>query len=185
MRLLVSLLLLATYTSCTTPQSADLLNTTAWQPVGDSQWRYAGKQVVGRAVDGQAGALMTTRPHGDFEFRVDFHPDSTVNSGVFVRCADRTVDPNTCYEFNVWDNNPNQTYRTGGVVLRAEPRARVETVDQWNTYRIEARGGRVRAWINDTLVADLEDESLPSGYIGLQAAGEGEIRFRNARVREL
>ena len=185
MRLLVLLFLLVTYSGCTAPRSVDLINSTAWRPVGDASWRYAGKQVIGWATDGQAGALMTTQPYGDFDFRVEFKPDSTVNSGVFVRCAERVFDPNTCYEFNIWDNNPNQTYRTGGVVLRAEPTARVETTGQWNTYRVEARGGRLRAWINDVPVANLADTNLASGYFGLQAAGEGEVRFRNARVREL
>jgi len=63
--------------------------------------------------------------------------------------------------------------------------------EEWNHYRIEAIGDRIRAWINDVPVADLTDEMDPSGFIGLQVhsvrddmAGK-EIRFRNIKIKEV
>ena len=175
---------LATLTACTTP-TLDLLNNQTWQPTGQAGWRYAGKQLVGTVSDGAEGAMITTQGYENFDFQVEFQPDSTVNSGVFVRCQGRSIDFKSCYEFNIWDFNPNQTYRTGAVVLRAEPLAQVNSVGQWNTYRVLAKGNHLQAWVNGTMVADLTDDELMGGYIGLQASGEGEIRFRNAKLQPL
>ena len=39
---------------------------------------------------------------------------------------------------------------------------------EWNHYRIEAIGPRLRVWINDGAVADVIDDASASGFIGLQ-----------------
>lgn len=185
MRLLLPLLLAYSLSACAPGKHLALQDTAVWQATGNANWRYAGKELVGTVRDGQVGALMTTRSYDNFEFSVDFRPDATVNSGVFVRCATRQIDMRACYELNIWDDNPSPPNRTGAVVLRAEPLNQVQTIDRWSTYRVRAEGGRIRAWIDDTPVADLEDDELPSGYLGLQASGTGTIRFRKARLSEL
>jgi hypothetical protein len=40
-------------------------------------------------------------------------------------------------------------------------------------------------WINETLTADTSDNALIEGYIGLQAKGTGEIKFRNFSIKTL
>ena len=70
----------------------------------------------------------------------------------------------------------------GAVVRRELPLKYVETLDQWNTYKILCEGNRVKAWVNDVLVTDMINEELSEGYIALQAAGKGEISFRNITV---
>ena len=169
--------------ACLGSNSSGFLNPGDWSPVGEATWRYAGKQIVGTVTGGQEGAFMSRRTYDDFELTLDFKPDSTVNSGIFLRCTERAIDPQTCYEFNIWDNNPNPTYRTGGVVLRAEPLAHVETIGHWNTYRLRLQGDRLQAWVNGTMVANLRDRKIAEGYVGLQASGEGTVRFRGVRVR--
>lgn len=67
--------------------------------------------------------------------------------------------------------------------------------DQWNKFRVQARGPRIRIWINGVLVEDFKDEetfrSHPKGFIGLQChfipAGTGpyECGWRNIRIRAL
>ncbi|MEY4940722.1 MAG: hypothetical protein RIQ93_2457 [Verrucomicrobiota bacterium] len=65
----------------------------------------------------------------------------------------------------------------------------------WNAARIEARGRRLRTWLNGVLMADIEDKAdiaIPRGFIGMQvhatknAALFGkEAAFRNIRVQRL
>ncbi len=58
---------------------------------------------------------------------------------------------------------------------------------QWNKYRIEAAGDRLRIWVNGVLTTDFRDKEDASGYIALQHHGEaGKIyRFRNVRIKPL
>lgn len=57
----------------------------------------------------------------------------------------------------------------------------------WNTYRIECRGDRLKIYVNDILTTDVQDDMDASGYFALQHHGEeGKVyRFRNVRVKEL
>jgi hypothetical protein len=65
----------------------------------------------------------------------------------------------------------------------------------WNTMRIEARGPRLRTWLNGQLMADIEDNfegRIHRGFFGLQvhrtedpkALGK-RVWFRNLRVQRL
>ena len=59
---------------------------------------------------------------------------------------------------------------------------------EWNTYRIRAKGDRIRTWINGEPSADLVDPAgRKAGVIGLQmhSGGPMEVRFRELEVREL
>ena len=48
------------------------------------------------------------------------------------------------------------------------PSSRCTSSGQWNHYRIEAIGPRLRVWINGAPAADVIDAEKPSGFIGLQ-----------------
>ena len=63
--------------------------------------------------------------------------------------------------------------------------------DEWNKYRIQARGNNIKTWINGVPVADLKDDVDARGFIALQVhsvddhlAGK-QVRWRNIRLREL
>jgi putative membrane-bound dehydrogenase-like protein len=61
-------------------------------------------------------------------------------------------------------------------------------VDEWNTYKIEARGSRVRTWINAQLCVDVEDAKISRrGIFGLQihAGGPMEVRFKDLKLEVL
>lgn len=62
---------------------------------------------------------------------------------------------------------------------------------QWNSYRIEARGTRVRHWINGLLMSDVTDGDASrfrrDGQMALQlhAGPPMEVRYRNMKVRAI
>jgi putative membrane-bound dehydrogenase-like protein len=58
-------------------------------------------------------------------------------------------------------------------------------VDDWNEYKVEAIGPRVRTWINGQLCVDLTDEKISlRGIFGLQihAGGPMEVRFKEIKL---
>lgn len=57
-------------------------------------------------------------------------------------------------------------------------------VGQWNTIRIEARGGRLRTFLNGRPIATCKPTPLVAGPIGLQSEGFA-VEFRGLRIRPL
>ncbi len=153
-----------------------------WIISGEAEWKFEKKELVGLTKD-NSGFIMTKNPYDNFYLELEFFPDSTINSGVFVRCTEMDISATECYEINIWDEHPNQQWRTGAIVGRTKPMSKVSTINQWNTYKIKCSEDRIEAWINESKVVDLKDNSLTNGFIGLQAMGNGTIRFRNVVLR--
>ena len=156
-------------------------NSKEWEIYGDANWHFENNELIGEVSEG-AGFVLTNQSYKNFILELEFKPDSTINSGVFIRCKNEDINPTDCFELNIWDLHPDQKNRTGAIVTRAVPLAIVETINRWNTYKIKAENNRIQVWINKQLTADYSDGSLPEGFIGLQAKGTGKISFRNLKV---
>ena len=176
--------LLLFYTACNERQSLFQEGSNNWKTYGDAVWTFSDGILIGKVEDG-AGFVMTDASYQDFTLELEFKPDSTINSGVFIRCSKKELSAIDCHEINIWDLHPNQDYRTGAIVAKQVPLAHVETLDKWNTYRIQATENRIQVWVNDSLTADSSYEYPAEGYIALQAMGTGEIKFRNINIRTL
>lgn len=155
-----------------------------WQIYGDANWTFSYEGLIGDITDG-TGFFMTNQIYNDFILELEFHPDSTINSGVFIRCQNKEINPTDCYELNIWDLHPNPDFMTGAFVLNQKPLAKVETIGKWNTFRINANGNRIQAWVNGVLTADKEIATHDGGYTALQASGTGQVKFRNVRLKPL
>lgn len=155
-----------------------------WFISGEAEWMIEQQEITGFAHD-NSGFVMTEDKFANFYLEMEFYPDSTINSGVFVRCRDMALSATDCYEINIWDEHPQRESRTGAVVGRTKPLTYVATLNRWNTYKIQCSENRIEAWINGSKVVDLEDNTLKEGYLGLQASGQGNIRFRNIKLTEL
>lgn len=154
---------------------------TNWFDGGDAKWSFKDEVLVGTASGG-SGFVMTQESFRDFELTLEFNPDSTVNSGIFIRCNKKALSNTDCYEMNIWDLHPDQNARTGSVVTRAVPRVHVETIGKWNTYKIKCVGSHIQTWVNNELTVDINNQDLNEGYIALQAAETGTIKFRNVQL---
>jgi len=155
-----------------------------WFSEGDAEWKFIDGALKGSLENG-SGFVMTKESYSDFILELEFKPDSTINSGIFIRCKENTISNVDCYEINIWDLHPDQDSRTGAVVTRAKPLKKMETLDKWNSYKIKNDKHQLQIWLNDVLMIDIKDHDLNTGPIALQAAESGEILFRNVKLTPL
>ena len=182
-QLLATLLFLVTLAANAAPQS--LFNgkdLAGWESRGDIEWLVEDGVIV--ASGSGKGFIASQAEFGDFYLRVEFWVDATTNSGLFVRCRDRSrIYPDTCYELNIYDEHPKQEARTGAVVfVHMPPDAQVETVGRWNVYEVTARGGFMEVKVNGTVTALLEDADPTPGFIALQHWESGTVKFRRVEI---
>lgn len=152
-----------------------------WTPVGDANW-----ELVDAAVQATRGSgfLVTQASYADFQLTLDFWVTDDANSGVFIRCADpNSITAETCYEVNIFDRRPDQTYRTGSIVGVAKPLAFINTGGRWSTFDITAQGARLTVTLNGTRTVEVEHPKLTRGPIALQYSA-GTVKFRNVKIRE-
>lgn len=159
-------------------------NSEDWIIKGDANWKLKNNKFIGSVADG-SGFVITKQNYKDFVLEVEFKPDNTINSGVFIRCKNYEIGADDCHEINIWDTHPNQDFRTGSIVKKAIPLEVIETNNKWNTYKIKSKNNHIQVWLNGILTADIKDSTLIEGHIGLQAMGTGKIKFRNATVTAL
>lgn len=151
-----------------------------WETQGPVIWEQADAGISASGGAPEPGYLVSHAAYGPLRLRLAFWIEPDTNSGVFIGCApDAPISPNACYEINLWDEHPNQTWRTGSLVGLAPPLARVETLGRWNRLEILAEEKRLRVWINDTLTADRLTEAPREGHLALQFGGAGAVRFRD------
>jgi hypothetical protein len=191
-RLVASALPLVILAACSRGSSTDaeswrtLLNgsdLSGWNLVGDANWRVEDR--AARADRSTAASFLVSEDRfGDFDLELEFWVDPQANSGVFLRCQDAVkIADTSCYEVNIFDARPDQTYRTGSIVNVAEPAEFLYTGGQWNTVKITADGARLQVTLNGRAVVDTKDARFSSGPIALQYAA-GTVMFRNVRIRE-
>jgi hypothetical protein len=158
----------------------------------------------------------------EFEFKVDERLNSGVQIRSECREAERTLmwagRPIVIpagrvhgYQVDIDPNVKRGLYRTAGLYDEARRKwlfpAEGDTAaaaafgaggreafdpGQWNKVRVEARGERIRTWLNGHPRADLRDGLTPRGFIGLQVHNisdpspvGAEVRWRNLRIAEI
>jgi hypothetical protein len=154
-----------------------------WTAVGDANWRVEDRAArADRST--MASFLVSEDSFADFDLELEFWVDTQANSGVFLRCQDAgTITDTSCYEANIFDTRPDQTYRTGSIVNVAEPAEFVYTGGQWNRLKVTADGKRLQVTLNGRRMVDTEDSRFSRGPIALQYAA-GTVMFRNVKIRE-
>jgi hypothetical protein len=149
---------------------------------GNANWRLAGGIVE---ADMPRGYLVSKESYGDFELRVEVWVTPASNAGVMFRITDpKNPGIENAYELNINDERKDQAGRTGSIVNVAKPLVKFDSGDRWTTVEITARGPRLTARLNETLIAEANDSKYARGPIALQAAG-GLVRYRNVQIREI
>ena len=148
--------------------------------LGDAKWSL--KDGYMEATNGGMSFLVSKGIYADFDLKLDFWVSPDANSGVFIRCQDAShITDTNCYEVNIFDQRPDQTYRTGAITHIAAPRVKIDTGNRWSSYEIIAKGGHLVVKLDGKVTVDVEDGTHAMGRIALQY-GNGTIRFRNIRL---
>ena len=193
-RTVCAILLSIALTGCASPGSRDewitLLDTAGgldnFTTVGDARWVVTDQGVEAQEKRQQYVFLMSKKPYKDFMLRIEFWVSDDANSGIYMRCQDPANPADTtCYEANIFDQRPDQTYATGGIVHVAPvPTPAPRAGGRWNTYEIRLQGPRLTVELNGDTTVDVEDARFSQGHFGLQW-GEGTIRFREVKIKPL
>jgi hypothetical protein len=151
--------------------------------LGTGNWTFVDGTLQGKG--GKDGYLLTKDSYTDFEVRAEFWADEDANSGLFLRCQDRSkVSADNAYEVNIYDKRPDPSYGTGAIVNVSKISPMPKAAGRWNTYEITAQGDRLRVVLNGVQTADARDARFKSGPLALQSAA-GTIRFRQVQIRSL
>ncbi len=153
-----------------------------WTSSGLALWSVEEQALIGREGD---GFFISNLEYKEFELFIEFWISRNTNSGIFILCQDREhINPESCYELNIWDNHPNQNARTGSIVGKVmPPLAVVATEGKWNTYRVTVYDSTIVVKVNNVLTAIYKVDELRPGFLALQKWGGGEVKFRNLRIK--
>jgi len=161
---------------------ADGKSLDAFEQTGTANWRIAEQAM---AADYGQGFLVTKQSYADFQLHLEFWSDEGTNSGVFIRCDDpEAPGAQSCYEINIFDDNPNRANATGSVVGVAAPLKVPQTELKWNILDIEAKGPRINVSVNNERTVSVRDTKHARGRIALQR-NAGVIYFRKVQIRAL
>ena len=187
-----------------------------WKQLGGKgRFEVRDGTIVGIVTEGvtESSYLTTEAEFGEFVFECEFRPEPGINSGIQFRSSRGSEKTKRVhgYQYEI-DATPRAL--TGGIFEESrrgwlaptggtgEP---LETWNKthgdrlkpgdWNTMRIEARGPRIRTWLNGHLFADFHDKDetrFRTGIFALQVhssrnpAQHGkEIAYRKLRVQKL
>jgi hypothetical protein len=130
--------------------------------------------------------MVSKESYGDFNLRVEFWASHDANSGVFTRCADpKSIGDTTCYEVNIFDQRPDPSFGTGGIVHVAKvPDSKPQAGGKWNVFEITMKGPHLVVVMNGEKTVDMYHSQLSYGPIALQW-GRGVIKFRKVEIQEL
>ncbi|WP_404306528.1 3-keto-disaccharide hydrolase [Neorhodopirellula lusitana] len=171
---------------------------------GTATYRIEDNTIVGKTAEGSPNSfLCTDKVFGDFKLTFEVKLDPGLNSGVQIRSQTKGNTPkgrvNGPQVEISYDKMAGYIYgeSAGGWMTPDADRTPTDLFkqDQWNQYRVVAKGNKIQTWINGTQVSDLTHqerfETHPEGFIGLQVHGIGsdtgpyEVRWRNLQLREL
>jgi len=154
-----------------------------WSIIGNGSWVIGNGMVEGNKA---MGFLVSDQSYKNFIIRAEFWANEDANSGIFLRCQDRTkVTSDNAYEVNIFDKRPDQNYATGAIVDVAKVSPVPKAAGKWNTFEITANGSHFKVVMNgEVTVADGQDSKFSEGPIALQSAG-GVVKFRKLQIKPL
>ena len=154
-----------------------------WSIIGNGSWVVGNGIVEGNKA---MGFLVSDQSYKNFVIRAEFWANEDANSGIFLRCQNRTkVTSDNAYEVNIFDKRPDQNYATGAIVDVAKVNPVPKAAGKWNTFEITANGSHFKVVMNGVVtVADGQDSKFTEGPIALQSAG-GIVKFRKLQIKPL
>lgn len=187
------------------------------QMQGEAKYEIRDGAIIGIVVEGvPANSFMVTEElFGDFIFECEFKADAGINSGIQFRSAPPDgAERKRVYGYQ-FEIDPTPRALTGGLYEEGrrgwfqpaqnngEPKEAWNKKHgdklkpgEWNKVRIEARGNRIKTFLNGYPLADYVDTDetarIKRGFFGLQVHSTKkpelfgkQVAFRNLRVQTL
>ncbi len=190
----------------------DTKNLDGWSiKSGYATYKIHENSILGTTAKGSGNTfLCTNKTYSDFELEFEVKCHNQLNSGVQIRS--KLKNPSGKYGGRVngpqveieasGKNGAEAGYVYGEATGRGwlTPKERLKRHkhfkdNEWNKYRIVAKGNRIQTWINGNKIEDLTDEAIykthSEGLIGLQVHGIGKnsgpftVQWRNIKIKEL
>src|SRR5688572_24946106 len=153
-----------------------------WKQLGGAaDYKVMDGAIVGSSKPGVPNSfLVTEKNYADFVLEFEVRQDvGPTNSGVQFRSLSTPDFENGRVHGYQTDIDPSPRQWSGSIYEEARrgwfytgelnpPSKALYKFGQWNHYRVEAIGPRLRVWINDGAAADVIDAATPQGFIGLQ-----------------
>lgn len=187
-----------------------------WKQLGgEAKFAVRDGMIVGTVTPGIGlNSFMTTEAvFEDFVFECEFKAADGINSGVQFRSAPPDEKTKKVHGYQC-EIDPTPRGLTAGIYEEsgrgwfvptanhgepqetwAKAHAGIYKFGAWNTLRIEARGAKIRTWLNGQPMSEYEDKSeqrIRRGFFGLQVHSTKneklyglEVAFRNLRVQPL
>lgn len=174
-----------------------------WSPKGGkAPFHVEDGVIVGTTKPGNPNSfLCTDMIYGDFILELDFKVHPMLNSGVQIRSNSYPEYRSGVVHGYQVEIDPSDRAWTGGIfdesrrgwIYNLEKHPKAQTAfkqNEWNHFRIEAKGNNIKTWLNTILAADLEDRMTSRGFIALQVHGtEAEeamqVCWKNIRLQDL
>jgi hypothetical protein len=175
-----------------------------WKQLGGAaDYQVKEGAIVGSSKPGVANSfLVTEKTYGDFILEFDVRQDvGPTNSGVQFRSLSTPDFENGRVHGYQTDIDPSPRSWSGQIYEEAQrgwfstgethpPAKALYKFGEWNHYRVEAIGPRLRVWVNGGAAADVIDDATKAGFIGLQVhsinnpeeAGR-TVSWRNLKVQ--
>jgi hypothetical protein len=161
-----------------------------WNRVGDANWRVEDGAIV--ADRGKGGYLVSKNSYKDFQIRAEFWADHTTNSGIFIRLSDpNKISAKNSYEVNIYDQRPDPSFGTGGIVDFAKVSPMPKAGGKWNTFLITAKGRNLIVELNGVQTVNIQHSQFSEGPFALQygsgpeGALGGAIKWRKVQIKPL
>ncbi len=154
--------------------------------IGEANWAEFEGALQATSGGTTPAYLVTPTSYKDFVVKAEFWSSDDANSGIFMRCQNpAAISDESCYEVNIFDQRPDQTYATASIV-KVAPIAQPapKAGGKWNTFEITMRGDRLMVVFNGVKTIDVRDAKFASGPLALQW-GRGTIRFRSVEIRPI
>ncbi len=165
-------------------------------------WRVEGDELVGRAEAGEEAWWRAPGTFWDFELEVEFKTTDAARGGVAYRAhwlpkvSAQGAGAEQIYGYcaaidtgGMGTGRIDDVHGRGELVVPAEDAHEALDRDGWNRLSVRAQGGVSEIRLNGTVAATLFDEAMIGGLVGLRVMssedGDGEIHFRNFRIRDL
>jgi hypothetical protein len=195
MKLVLAALLLVT---TTTVAMATGEKTTVKYDLGgeNPKWKFVtgrwvrrasgGRQVLAQTAETQpwAVAVLEDQRFADVDVSVRFRPVSgkeDASGGIIVRAKDG--QNYLLVRANALENNFRlYTIVNGKRSTIASAPVTEPKLGTWHTIRVVARGPKIQAYLDDTLLLDHEDKTFTEGWVGLWTKADSVTEFANLEV---